>query len=343
VKTSQFSFDLPDHLVAQAPSTERDAARLLVVNRRTGEVSHSNVRDLPRWIEPGTLICLNDTRVRKARLFGTRRGGAVTEIVLLEEKSSGRWEAITGRAGRLKPGVVFDLPDGVTATIEAPDPSAQGDGTRILKFEPPIDEPWLERHGHVPLPPYIKRPDLPADEERYQTVYARAVGSAAAPTAGLHFTTALLDELRARGIDLAWVTLHVGLGTFKPIRTENIEDHAMHEEAFAVPAATKALVDAAVRDGRPVLAVGTTVVRTLESAWGPDGLREGEGRTRIFITPGFPFKVVTRMFTNFHTPGSSLLVLVSAFAGTERILGVYADAVRRGYRFFSYGDAMLIL
>jgi S-adenosylmethionine:tRNA ribosyltransferase-isomerase len=266
----------------------------------------------------------------------------VTEIVLLEEKGSGRWTAITGGAGRLRPGAVFRLPGNVTATLETSGEHSE-EGTRILRFDPPIDEAWLERNGHVPLPPYIKRPDLPADEERYQTVYARALGSAAAPTAGLHFTQSLLETLRGRGVDLAWVTLHVGLGTFKPIRTENIEDHHMHEEAFAVPARTRALVDAAVREGRPVMAVGTTVVRTLESAWGPDGLREGEGRTRIYITPGYSFKVVNRLFTNFHTPGSSLLVLVSAFAGTERILGAYAEAVRTAYRFFSYGDAMLIL
>jgi S-adenosylmethionine:tRNA ribosyltransferase-isomerase len=341
VKTSQFSFDLPDELIAQAPSAEREAARLLVLNRATGEVQHSSVRDLPRWVEPRTLLVFNDTRVRKARLFGTRHGGAAVEIVLLEDKGDGRWEAITGRAGRLKPGVVFDLPGGVTATVEAGE--ADDGGTRILRFAPAIDDAWLETNGHVPLPPYIKRPDAPEDEERYQTVYARALGSAAAPTAGLHFTPELIDTLRGRGVDLAWVTLHVGLGTFKPIRTEDIEDHHMHEEAYAVPTRTKALVDAAVRAERPVMAVGTTVVRTLESAWGPDGLREGEGRTRIYITPGYRFKVVNRLFTNFHTPGSSLLVLVGAFAGTERILGTYAEAVGRRYRFFSYGDAMLIL
>ena len=343
MKTSRFSFDLPDDLIAQTPSAERDAARLLVLNRNSGEISHSSIRELPRWIEPGTLAVLNDARVRKARLFGTRPGGAITEIVLLEEKEGGRWEAIMGRAGRLKPGAVFDLPGGITATLEAPGPGSSESGTHILRFEPSIGEAWLERHGHVPLPPYIKRPDVPSDAERYQTVYARAIGSAAAPTAGLHFTRALLGELRARGVDLAWVTLHVGLGTFKPIRTENIEDHRIHEEAFSVPAGTKALVDSAVHDGRPLLAVGTTVVRTLESAWGPGGLQAGEGRTSIYITPGYSFRVVNRLFTNFHTPESSLLVLVSAFAGTERILRTYADAVQRRYRFFSYGDAMLIV
>ncbi len=254
------------------------------------------MRELPRWIEPGTLVVLNDTRVRKARLFARRRQrralraasrGTVTEIVLLEEKGSGRWEAITGRAGRLKPGVVFSLPGGVTATLEASAVDSPDGGTRILRFEPAIDDAWLERHGHVPLPPYIKRSDLPADEERYQTVYARAIGLSRRADRGsaLH-PCAPRRIARSAGFTLAWVTLHVGLGTFKPIRTENIEDHRMHEEAFAVPARTKALVDSAVSEGRPVLAVGTTVVRTLESAWGPGGLREGEGRTRIYITPG---------------------------------------------------------
>jgi len=295
------------------------------------------VKELARWIEPGTLIVFNDTRVRKARIFGARPGGGTTEFILLERNGEDRWEAIAGRPGRLKPGAVFRFPGGVTGVLE----HSEGE-SRFLRFDPAIDEGWLERNGHVPLPPYIRRPDLPVDEERYQTVYARALGSAAAPTAGLHFTPHLLAALQARGVAIGWVTLHVGLGTFQPIRTEDIEDHQMHAEPYAVPAATKVMVDSAVRAGRPVLAVGTTVVRTLESAWGDDGLREGEGRTGIYITPGYKFKVVRQIFTNFHTPGSSLLVLVSAFAGTERILETYRKAVREGYRFFSYGDAMLI-
>jgi len=342
VKTSQFSFDLPEEQIAQSPPADREAARLLVLDRASGGTSHSSVRELAGWVEPGTLIVLNDTRVRKARLFGRRSGGGsaggrAAEFVLLEKDAEGLWEAIAGRAGRLTPGAAFEFPEGVEGVLERSDGES-----RFLRFTPSIDEAWLERNGHVPLPPYIKRPDLAVDRERYQTVYARALGSAAAPTAGLHFTPRLLDELRARGAEIAWVTLHVGLGTFQPIRSENIEDHAMHEEAYSVPAATKALVDAALGSGRPILAVGTTVVRTLESAWTAGGLQEGEGRTALFITPGYQFKVVRRLFTNFHTPGSSLLVLVSAFAGTEKILAAYADAVRSGYRFFSYGDAMLI-
>ena len=201
---------------------------------------------------------------------------------------------------------------------------------------------WLERNGHVPLPPYVRRADTPADEERYQTVYNRVTGSAAAPTAGLHFTARLLQEIAARGAGTAWVTLHVGLGTFLPIRSERIEDHRMHEEEYSIPERTADLVSRAVRDRRPVLAVGTTVVRTLETAWTGSGLVSGAGRTSMFITPGFTFRVVTQLLTNFHTPESSLLVLVSAFAGRELILGTYKEAIQKRYRFFSYGDAMLI-
>lgn len=337
MKTSQFSFDLPEELIAQTPVPDREAARLLVLDRSTGLTQDARVADLNRWIDPGTVIVLNDTRVRKARVFGQRPGRGRTEFVLLERKEPTLWEALVGRAKRVKPGARFLFPGNVRGWVE----KAEGE-TRLIRFDAAISEQWLETHGHVPLPPYIRREDTPEDEENYQTVYARVVGSAAAPTAGLHFTPRLLDELRDRGARIAWVTLHVGLGTFLPIRTEHIEEHAMHEEYFAVPLATKELVDQAVQESRPILAVGTTVVRTLESAWSEGGLREGEGRTRIYITPGYRFKVVNRLFTNFHTPGSSLLVLASAFAGRELILKTYAEAVEKRYRFFSYGDAMLI-
>jgi len=337
VKTSQFFFDLPESQVAQAPPADREAARLLVLDRASGAVTHSSVRELAGFIQPGTVMVINDTRVRKARIFGRRESGASTEFLLLERRGVDAWEALAGKAGRLKPGAVFRFPEGTSATVES-----TRDGTRVLVFAPSVDEAWLERNGHVPLPPYIKRPDQPADEERYQTVYAQALGSAAAPTAGLHLTPRLMDELSTRGVCVCRITLHVGLGTFQPIRTEDIEDHRMHEEWYFVPAETKEAVDHAASGGRPVLAVGTTVVRTLESAWSADGLRVGEGRTSIFITPGYRFNVVKQMLTNFHTPGSTLLVLVSAFAGRERVLDTYGQAVKRGYRFFSYGDAMLI-
>jgi S-adenosylmethionine:tRNA ribosyltransferase-isomerase len=337
VKTSQFFFDLPESLIAQSPPADREAARLLVLRRSTGDIFHSTVRDLAKWIETGTVVVLNDTRVRKARLFGKRAGGGQTEFVLLERKGIEFWNAIASRAGRLKQGATFSFQEGVSGVLE----SIQEEGL-CIRFEPAIDESWLERNGHVPLPPYIRRTDSASDEERYQTVFARALGSAAAPTAGLHFTPRLLQDLQRHGAQIGWVTLHVGLGTFQPIRAQNIEDHRMHEEFYSVPPATKAIVDAALKEGRPVLAVGTTVVRTLESAWGTGGLQAGDGRTRIYITPGYTFKVVSQMFTNFHTPESTLIVLVSAFAGTLQTLKVYGDAVRGGYRFFSYGDAMLI-
>jgi S-adenosylmethionine:tRNA ribosyltransferase-isomerase len=337
VKTSLFSFDLPEDLIAQEPAVERESARLLVLDRATGASSDSTVRDLAPWIAPGTVVVLNDTRVRKARLFAESPGGGRMEILLLARRGPDLWEALAGRARRLKHGKVLRFPGGVMGIIE----EAEGE-TRLVRFDPPIDETWLEKHGHVPLPPYIRRPDTSADQERYQTVFSRVHGSAAAPTAGLHFTARLLEELKGRGVEVAWVTLHVGLGTFLPIRTDEIEDHGMHEERYWIPRATKDLVDAAKIAGRPVLAVGTTVVRTLESAWTDQGLREGEGSTRIYITPGFSFRVVDRLFTNFHTPRSSLLVLVSAFAGRELILKTYAEAVQKRYRFFSYGDAMLI-
>lgn len=353
MKTSEFSFDLPERLVAQQPAEQRESARLMVLDRATGRTTDSSVRELAGWIEPGTVIVLNDTRVRKARLFAQSAGGARVEFLLLEQRDAATWEVIVGRARRMRPGKAYRFPDGVIGTVVEGEPAGAAralDGpaapeaqeTRLVRFEPAIDEAYLERNGHVPLPPYIHRPDAPADQERYQTVFSRVLGSAAAPTAGLHFTPGLLAELEARGAQVAYLTLHVGLGTFLPIRSENIEDHVMHEERFSVPARTKHLVDSARAEGRPVLAVGTTVVRTLESTWTPDGLREGEGSTRAYITPGYEFRVVTRLFTNFHTPGSSLLVLVSAFAGREVILRAYAQAVAREYRFFSYGDAMLI-
>jgi S-adenosylmethionine:tRNA ribosyltransferase-isomerase len=337
VKTSQFSFELPEELIAQEPAAERESARLLVLDRASGTTRDSFVRELSQWVEPGTVMVLNDTRVRKARVFAESPGGGRVELLLLARRGPDTWDVIAGRAKRLKPGKVLRFAEDVTGTV------AQADGEiRQVRFDPPIDEAWLERNGHVPLPPYIHRDDTSADQERYQTVYSRVPGSAAAPTAGLHFTPRLLEELKAGGAETAWVTLHVGLGTFLPIRTESIEDHGMHEEHYSIPRETKDMVDRAVKEGRPVLAVGTTVVRTLESAWTDQGLQEGEGRTRIYITPGYAFRVVSRLFTNFHTPRSTLLVLVSAFAGHPLILKTYAEAVQKRYRFFSYGDAMLI-
>ena len=253
----------------------------------------------------------------------------------------GRWECIVNKAKRKRIGGQWRFPGGVSGTIV----SAPAGDRRVILLDPPPDERWFETHGRIPLPPYMRRPDEPEDAERYQTVYARHTGSAAAPTAGLHFTPELMDRLTAAGIRIAWVTLQVGLGTFAPVRSELITDHRMHAEVYSIPPATAALVESAKKEGRPVLAVGTTSVRSLEAAWsaGAGRLQTGEGSTSLFIHPGRPLNVVNALFTNFHTPRSSLLMLVSAFYGREKLLNAYRIAVENQYRFFSYGDAMLII
>ena len=351
MRTDDFSFELPEELIAQRPSERRGESRLLVLDRASGSLRHVMARELADFVEPKSLMVFNDSRVRKARIYGEAEDtGARVEFLLLRRLGPGLWEAAATKLKRQRPGRRYRFPEGVEAEVTA-DPAGGGaerPDTRALRFEPPIDEAWLERVGHVPLPPYIKRDDGAADEERYQTVYARAVGSAACPTAGLHFTRELLAALDERGVERRAVTLHVGLGTFLPVRSENIEEHAMHEEEYTVPEETASAVMRARAEGRPILAVGTTSLRTLESAWAAEGsggagsLRAGPGATRIFIYPGYRFNVVDRLFTNFHTPRSTLLMLVSAFAGRERILAAYEEAVRLRYRFFSYGDAMLI-
>ena len=314
----------------------------MVLGRENGEIEHSMVASLADFIEPGTVMVFNDSRVRKARIYGTALDtGAKAEFLLLRRMADGSWEASCTKLKKQRPGRRYSLPEGVVATV-----LDHGDTIR-LSFEPAIDDVYLERSGHVPLPPYIKRADEAEDEERYQTIYSREVGSAACPTAGLHFTDKILAALDEKGVRRMSVTLHVGLGTFLPVRAENIEDHAMHEEEYTVPEETAVAVMAAKAEGRPVLAVGTTSMRTLESAWSDDGsgtpgLRAGHGSTRIFIYPGYRFKAVDKLFTNFHTPKSTLLMLVSAFAGRDHILDAYAEAVRERYHFFSYGDAMLI-
>ena len=342
METSRFCFELPRELIAQRPATRRSAARLMIVERATGTLRHGRIDDLPRVLAPGSVLVLNDTRVLHARLTGAVAGDREVAFLLLEAASGGtRWRALAPGARRLTGGgdrtVAF--PAGVTATLAAPTP---WDGSVVLSFRRAVDAAYLERHGVVPLPPYIERPADAADAERYQTVYAAHPGSAAAPTAGLHLTVALLQQLEERGISVVRVTLHVGTGTFAPIRTERVEDHPMHRECYVVPEEAADAVEAARRDRRPVVAVGTTVVRTLEAAWNGAALRRGCGSTELFIYPGYRFRVVDQLLTNFHTPRSSLLALVSALAGEQRIRTAYATAIRLRYRFFSYGDAMLI-
>ena len=337
LKTSDFTFDLPDDLIAQAPPAVRGQSRLMVVDPAARTRSHHAVADLAAFVEPGTLLVFNDTRVRKARVFGTTEHGGQVEAVFLRPLADGSWECLVNKAKKLKQGQRLTFPGGVTATVLTPEGNV-----RALGFEPPATDAWLEAHGHLPLPPYIKRPDSDADAERYQTIYAREKGSAAAPTAGLHFTPELLTSLQNRGAELAFVTLEVGLGTFLPVRAEHVADHQMHTERYHVPSETAAALGRAHAEGRPVLAVGTTSLRTLEASFTPEGWQPGTGATDIFITPGYRFRAVTSLFTNFHTPESTLLMLVCAFAGREFLLDSYRDAVAQRYRFFSYGDAMLL-
>lgn len=311
---------------------------MLVLDRTAGAIRHSHIADLPDFVAPGTVMVLNDSRVRKARLVGISPDtGGRLEVLLLDELRPGVWKVLAERARR-RDGRAFRFPEGIVGTMRQP-----AEGSCLLEFSTRFSDDYLERNGHVPLPPYIRRPDNAADADRYQTVYARHPGSAAAPTAGLHLTLPLLERLEQRGVLLAYATLHVGPGTFLPIRSENLEGHLMHEEAYHVPEDCARKVNEALHDGRDVLAVGTTTVRTLESAFLDGKVRPGPGRSALFIYPGFRFQVVRRLLTNFHIPRSTLLALVAAFAGRQRVLRAYRDAVRQRYRFFSYGDAMLIL
>jgi len=339
METSRFCFELPPELIAQRPLAQRSAARLMVLERGGGTLRHLRVRDLPGLLQPGTVLVLNDTRVLHVRLTGHLAGGRPVPFLLLEAAAGGAcWTALVPGARRLARGSRrLSFPGGVAATLAAGD-----DGNVCLTFSEPVDGAYLERHGAVPLPPYIHRDPDRGDADRYQTVYATNPGSAAAPTAGLHFTPRLLRQLEQAGVIVARVTLHVGAGTFIPIRTDRVEEHTMHRERYVVPAAAARTVAAARRERRPVLAVGTTVVRTLESAWDGTTLRAGAADTDLFIYPGYRFRVVDQLLTNFHTPGSTLLAMVSALAGERHIRTAYAAAVAQRYRFFSYGDAMLI-
>ena len=342
MQTSDFYFELPEELIAQRPSGERGNDKLMFLNKTTGQVEHHKMEDLVDLVAPGTLMIFNDSRVRRSRCYGIKTtSGREQEFMFLNPIGDGSsWNTMVKGAKKVKVGNEYKFTDGSIGVI--PEVS-EGSEFRTIKFDKPLDEAWFERNGHIPLPPYIRREDDDTDSERYQTVYARETGSAAAPTAGLHFTESLLQKLKDKGIELAWVTLHVGLGTFLPVREDNIEDHKMHTEYYTVSEETAAKVAKAKAEGRPVLAVGTTSVRTLESARDENGrLIPGTRGTNIFMYPGYKFKVVDQMFTNFHTPESTLIMLVSAFAGKENIMSAYSQAVENKYRFFSYGDCMLI-
>ena len=331
-----FDYHLPAESIAQR-AAPRGTSRLLLL-AAAGKDRHRRISELPELLEPGDLLVVNDSRVLPARLFARRRpGGGRVELLLVERLAPRRWAALARPGRRLRPGSVLEAAGATTLTVRA----VGDDGLYRLEADRPL-APVLERHGHVPLPPYIRRPDEPADRERYQTVYADIAGSVAAPTAGLHFDDRLLAELGRRGIELCKLTLHVGPGTFQPIRG-GIAGHRMGEERFEVtPRAARQVADARRRGGR-VVAVGTTVVRTLETVAGGGGLIEpGSGRTGLFIRPGHRFRVVDRLLTNFHLPRSTLLLLVCALGGRRRVLAAYREAVAAGYRFYSYGDAMLV-
>ena len=341
MKTSDFDFDLPSDRIAQHPVEPRDSARLMILDRAAGTIAHGHFRDLETLIPAADLLVLNTTRVFRARLLGRRDSGAPAEILLLRPLGDGTWEAMVSPGGKLKPGRVVHVAPGFDVEIL----TVTERRTRVVR--PIVDGPVeaaIERHGHVPLPPYIERADVAADAEQYQTVYAREPGSVAAPTAGLHFTARLLDALAARGVRRADVVLHVGAGTFKPVEVEDPAQHVMHEEWYSVSEAAARAVAETRAAGHAVWAVGTTAVRTLESAARDDGtVAAGAAETRLFIRPGYRFRVVDRLITNFHLPRSTLLMLVAAFAGYDLTMRAYAEAVAQGYRFYSYGDAMLIL
>ena len=339
MKTKNFSFDLPERLIAQHPTERRGASRLMVIDRSTGALAHGTVEDLPRFLEPGSVMVMNNSRVRKARLTGRRREtGGRGEFLLVERVELDTWRCLVKNAARRRVGDEFVFADDVTGVISR----TAEDGAVLMRFSCTIDDEYLDQNGQVPLPPYIRREPDESDDERYQTVYATEHGSIAAPTAGLHFTPDLIDAVRGRGIEVHFVTLHVGIGTFLPVRTDNIEHHTMHEERYTVPDETAHAVNEAKSEGRPVVAIGTTAVRTLESAGADGRLTPGDGTTELFIYPGYTFTIVDTMFTNFHTPESSLFVMVSAFAGLETMKTAYRSAVDAEYRFFSYGDACLI-
>ena len=340
LKKSDFYFELPPELIAQDPLEDRSSSRLLLMDKETGAVSHHIFREIIDYLDPGDCLVLNDTKVIPARLLGVKEDtGAHVEVLLLKRHDDDVWESLVKPGKKCRPGARLSFGDGllkaeVIETVE--------EGNRLIRFEyEGIFEEILDRLGEMPLPPYITH--KLADKNRYQTVYARYEGSAAAPTAGLHFTEELLARIREKGVKVVFVTLHVGLGTFRPVKEENILEHHMHSEFYQVSKETAVIINATKTSGGRVICVGTTACRTLESAADESGrVQSGSGNTEIFIYPGYQFKVLDGLITNFHLPESTLVMLVSALAGRENVLSAYGEAVREGYRFFSFGDAMFI-
>ncbi len=341
MNVKDFYFDLPQELIAQDPLEDRSASRLLVLDKETGEVTHRHFRDIKEYLKPGDCLVINDTKVIPARLLGTKKDtGAKIEVLLLKRREDDIWETLVKPGKKARPGAELEFGEGLlkATVVEVAD-----EGNRLIQFHyDGIFEEILDQLGQMPLPPYITH--QLKDKNRYQTVYAKHQGSAAAPTAGLHFTKELLAEIKELGVEIAHVTLHVGLGTFRPVKTENVLDHHMHSEFYMVEESEAQKVNKAKTSGGRIICVGTTSCRTIESAAGEDGLlKAGSGWTEIFIYPGYQFKLLDCLITNFHLPESTLVMLVSALAGRERVLSAYGEAVKERYRFFSFGDAMLIL
>ncbi len=341
MKTSDFYYELPKELIAQTPVEPRDSSRLLVLDRRDGSVEHRHFYDIIDYLREGDLIVANDSRVLPARIFGVKDGtGARVEFLLLKQISGNRWETLCKPGKKAREGASFTFGDGL---LRAKVAEVRDDGNRVVDFD--CDESFfatLDKIGQMPLPPYITA-EL-QDKERYQTVYSHELGSAAAPTAGLHFTEELMDRIRQKGIKIAYVTLHVGLGTFRPVKVDDVTRHKMHSEHYEIPAETARLINETKQNGGRVIAVGTTSCRTLESVATQYGaVKPCEGYTDIFIYPGYPFKVLDGLVTNFHLPESTLIMLVSAFAGYDNVMNAYKIAVEERYRFFSFGDAMIII
>ena len=340
MKTSDFYYDLPEELIAQTPVEPRNSSRLMVLPRNGGKIEHKQFYDLPEFLKPGDCLVLNNTRVLPARLYGTREDtGAVVEFVLLRQHGNKLWECLAGPGKKAKTGYKFRFSDKLTAIVT----DVLEDGNRMLEFACEGDFfAVLDEVGQMPLPPYIK--EKLKDKERYQTVYSKDAGSAAAPTAGLHFTKEMLESIKAMGVNIAYVTLHVGLGTFRPVKVEDVTQHKMHTEHYYIPEEAAKTINETRKNGGRVICVGTTSCRTVESCAKKYGeIRECSGDTDIFIYPGFEFKCMDGLITNFHLPESTLIMLVSAFAGYDNVMNAYNTAVKERYRFFSFGDAMLIL
>ena len=340
MKTSDFFYNLPEELIAQTPLEKRDNSRLLVLNKNSGEVEHKHFFDVLDYLKEGDCLVLNNTRVLPARIFGIREDtGAVVEFVLLKQKDTNIWECLAGPGKKAKIGYKFKFSDDLSGEVIDVLP----DGNRIVKFSPNGEFfSVLSQIGQMPLPPYIK--EKLEDKERYQTVYSKELGSAAAPTAGLHFTNEILEKIKAKGVKIAFVTLHFGLGTFRPVKVEDVTEHKMHSEHYSVPKETAEIIKQTKQNGGRVICVGTTSCRTIESVSTKYGeIIECSGDTEIFIYPGYNFKCMDALITNFHLPESTLIMLVSAFAGYDSVMNAYNIAVTEKYRFFSFGDAMLIL